>query len=190
VSSDEVEFGLTLSNICSDNGTHTVVDLLPVFMCKGSEIEKGSPYAYFDSRTYQASKGSILYFNFYQPSAIAVASNSTRGLLGAARPFLSEQVNTSTNRLFYENKQSFQIVSPGFDGKFGGRIASEVASNGLILFTSKGKPTPLNATAPVGFGPVPGTGPALILPEHGSKRPMSDDAGNFVETNTLGENTY
>ena len=189
ISTDEVEFGLTLSDICPDNGTHTVADLLPVFMSKGSEIDKGSPYVYFDSRTYQASKGSILYFNFYQPSGIAVASNSIRGLLGAARPFLTEQVNSVTNRLFYENKQSFQVVSPGSDGKFGGRIASEVTSNGLILFTSKGKATPLNATAPVGFGPTPGSGPALILPEHGTKRPLSDDTGNFVDVNTLGENT-
>ena len=190
LSTDEVEFGLTLANICTDNGTHSVPDLMPVFMCKGSVVEKGSPYVYFDSRTYQASKGSNLYFNFYQPSAISVAANSIRGVLGAARPFLSEQVNAANNRLFYENKQSFQIVAPGSDGKFGGRIVSEVSSNGMILFTSKGKPTPLNATAPVGFGPTPGSGPALILPEHGSLRPMSDDTGNFVETNTLGENTY
>ena len=177
-------------------------DLLPVFMSKGNEIEKGSPYVYFDSRTYQftknSSSGPFLYFNFFQPSnanpTLPYDPLNPRLQLGAARPFLSEQVNTATSRLFYENKQTFQIVSPGTDGKFGGRVAQLIFPSGnfpndLILFTSRGKPTQVNSTAPVGFGPSPGSGPALILPEHLTKRPMQDDASNCIANNTLGEST-
>ena len=177
VSTDETAFGEGIGN-----------DLLPVFLSKFSESGTGAPYVYFDSRTYQPIKGGAPYFNFYQPSALAEATTTARGQLGAARPMLSEQVNTATNRLFYENKQTFQILSPGVDGKFGGRIASAMSSNGVILFTSKGKPTPVNASAPIGFGPSPGSGTVLILPEHGNKRPMQDDACNATETDTIGEN--
>jgi len=177
VSTDETVFGEGIP-----------IDLMPVFMSKFSEFGTGAPYVYFDSRTYQAIKGSAPYYNFYQPSVMTEPSNSLRGQIGAARPFLSEQVNTSTSRLYYENKQSFQIISPGVDGKFGNRIVSELG-NGMVLFTSKGKPTPVNLVAPVGFGPLPGSGPVLILPEHGEKRPLRDDACNSTDTDTIGENT-
>ena len=97
---------------------------------------------------------------------------------------LSEQINTTTNRLIYENKTSFQVLSPGVDGFYGGRIASEVTSvPTLILFTSKGNPCSINGP---GFQKLGGS--PLILPEHGNKRPMQDDAGNVIDKNTLGEN--
>ncbi len=179
ISTDEVVFGET---ICQ---TGTGKDLLPVFMSKLSEFNTGSPYVYFDSRTYQVAKpGPMLYFNFYQPSAVSVAAGTGRGVLGAARPMLSEQINTNTSRLFYENKSSFQILSPGVDGFFGGRVASEVTSvPNLILFTSKGNPCSINGA---GFAKLGGS--PLILPEHGTKRPMQDDAGNMIDKNTLGDN--
>ena len=193
LSTDEVLFGLS---ICIDNPTpipSTVADLLPVFMSKGTEIRTGSPYVYFDSRTYQVSKGTVPYFNFYQPSDLTVPFRGPlnqldpRGSLGAARPVLSEQVNPATGKLLYENKSSFQILSPGVDGRFGGRIAKLItAPSDLILFTSKGVPCTLS-----GVGFVTAGGPPLILPEHvlaPESRPMKDDAGNMIERNTLGEN--
>ncbi len=178
ISTDEALFG---EPSCQAG---TGKDLLPVYMSMFSDFSKGSPYVYFDSRTYQTAKPGLTYFNFYQPSDITVAAGVGRGVYGAARPMLSEQVNTVNSRLFYENKTTFQILSPGVDGLFGGRIASAVTGPAsLILFTSKGAPCALNG---VGFQQA--GGPPLILPEHGGNRPMKDDAGNMIDKPTLGEN--
>ena len=129
---------------------------------------------------YQSIKPGIVYFNFYQPSNVTVAASTTRGALGAARPYLSEQ----TSILAYENKQTFQILSPGGDGSYGGRVAAAISGPAsVILFTSKGSPCTAGPTSFVKTG-----GPAFILPEYAPKRPMHDNASNFTETNTLGEN--
>ena len=177
ISTDEALFG---ESVCQ---TGTGRDLLPVFVSKLSESTL-CPYVYFDSRTYQTTKPGVTYFNFFQPSAITVPSGTGRGLVGAARPILSETLNTVTSRLFYENKTSFQVLSPGVDGRFGGRIASEVSSpSNLILFTSKANPCSLNG---VGFTKNGGT--RLVLPEHVG-RPMQDDAANVINLATLGDNS-
>lgn len=176
ISTDEILFG---EGACQGG---TGKDLLPVYMSKLNDIETGAPYVYFDSRTYQSIKPGIIYFNFYQPSTVTVAAATPRGALGAARPYLSEP------SLTYENKQTFQILSPGGDGSYGGRIYTEIARSPgppatMILFTSKGSHC---SPGPSSFGKVPGA--AFILPEYAPKRPMHDNASNFTETNTLGEN--
>ena len=174
ISTDETMFG---EGACQGG---TGKDLLPVFMSKLNDIATGSPYVYFDSRSYQSIKPGIVYFNFYQPSNVTVAASTQRGALGAARPYLSEQ----TSALPYENKQTFQILSPGGDGSYGGRVAAAISGPAsVILFTSKGSPC---SPGPSSFVKVPG--PAFILPEFAPKRPMHDNASNFTETNTLGEN--
>ena len=174
ISTDEILFG---EGACQGG---TGKDLLPVFMSKLNDIATGSPYVYFDSRTYQSIKPGIVYFNFYQPSNVTVAASTQRGALGAARPYLSEQ----TSALPYENKQTFQILSPGGDGSYGGRVAAAISGPAsVILFTSKGSHC---SPGPSSFVKV--AGPAFILPEYAPKRPMHDNASNFTETNTLGEN--
>ena len=177
ISTDETLFG----EAASQGGR--INDLLPVYMSKLNDLATGSPYAYFDSRTYQSMKQNLSgltfpYFNFYQPSNVTVAASSTRGALGAARPYLSQP------SLTYENKQTFQILSPGGDGSYGGRLAALISGPAsVMLFTSKGTPC---TAGPTSF--ILGSGPAFILPEFAPKRPMHDNASNFTETNTLGEN--
>ena len=181
VSTDETLFGEAPSQ-----GT-MVVDLMPVFMSKlNTDIKKGNPYVYFDSRTYQSVKGGSVYFNFYQPSNVATAARPFFDgvYFGAARPYFSEQANVALtpNPLFYENKATFQILSPGRDGRYGGLVKGA----GVVMFTSKG-----NECAPITTGfkklDTPNTKKFFVTP-NGTDMPSHDNAGNFTETNTLGEN--
>ena len=159
-SSDETAYGGT-------------ADILPVFLSYNNALDNGSPYVYFDSRTYQFGT----FFNFHM----------TRTADGAARPFLSEQLNTSTGKLIYENKQTFQILSPGSDGMYGGM--NPPSSGTPTLFTSKGDPCDFVATpTPPGFVKSGSSLGPFLLAGQLPKRPAADNAGNFVETNTLGEN--
>ena len=196
ISTDELLFN---SEPCqTSHGPGPWSDLLPVFMSYKNNNSIGSPYVYFDSRTYQSKKGTITYSNFFQPSRVAngqsnAAATTPRedGLyFGAARPYLSEQVNTTVVSnpplLLYENKQTFQILSPGLDRSYGGVLPTGPSS--LILFTSKGTPCVPN-NAGTGFVKASSTLGAFVLAEYGPKfRPMTDNVGNFTESNTLGEN--
>ena len=182
VSTDETLFG---EAPCQGG---RVADLLPVFMSKlNTDVKKGNPYVYFDSRTYQSMKGNAAYFNFYQPSNVAAATRSPffDGVyFGAARPYLSEQENVAVagKPLFYENKQTFQILSPGRDGRYGGLVKSA----GAVLFTSRGLEC---VPIPTGFKIMdPPNIKKFFVPPNGSELPSHDNAGNFTETNTLGEN--
>lgn len=155
-------------------------DLMPVFLSYKNKLQFGNPYVYFDSRTYQ-SKTNPPVVNFHQTR---VSSGE-----GAARPYLSEQVNTLSPALnkpkLYENKQTFQILSPGLDGQYAGMVGS----SGVVLFTSKGVLCDYDSTA---LGYVPSTSnilPAFVLNDSQLRlRPMADNVGNFTESNTLGEN--
>jgi hypothetical protein len=152
-------------------------DLMPVFLAYKNKLEFGNPYVYFDSRTYQ-SKTTPPSCNYHL----------TRASAGAARPFLSEQVNTlstaNNKPKLYENKQTFQILSPGMDGEYAGMVGS----SGVVLFTSKGIRCEYDTTAQ-GFIPAATSLPAFVLNASQLKlRPMTDNVGNFTESNTLGEN--
>ena len=82
-------------------------DLLPVYTHSGSN----APIVYFDSRTYSVGGQ----FNRYQPLG-----------LGAARPYKSTNVNTTTGGTFgdayyrYEADKTFQLISAGLDDLYGG----------------------------------------------------------------------
>lgn len=153
-------------------------DLMPVFLSYKNKLEFGNPYVYFDSRTYQ-SKANPPSCNYHL----------TRASAGAARPYLSEQVNTlstATNKpKLYENKQTFQILSPGLDGQYAGMVGS----SGVVLFTSKGVLCSYDSTS-LGFVPLTSNLlPAFVLDNSQMRlRPMTDNVGNFTESNILGEN--
>jgi prepilin-type N-terminal cleavage/methylation domain-containing protein len=170
---------LDQSGISTDEGTfgQGTNDLLPVYLARKSELPKGSPIVYFDSRTYQVIKGGTPYFNSYQPSNIAATpSSDDQGKKGAARPFLTD---TGT----YENPKTFQILSPGSDGRYGGRLASGVTGPGtLVLFTAKGQLFSWNGTIFMGGSRV-----KFDLPEQTVAGSAFDNSGNFIDEKTLGE---
>jgi prepilin-type N-terminal cleavage/methylation domain-containing protein len=105
VSTDEAVYALPAA---ADGST---VDVIPAYHPSG----RLAPYVYFDSRTY-ASGG---YISHFSPGSGSVVT-------GFARPYKSDQVNTSVSHASapdsyyrYANDRSFQIVSAGLDDAFG-----------------------------------------------------------------------
>lgn len=96
------------------NGNTLPPDRIPAFVSRS----RNAPLVYFAASTYSVSDNGQLYFNFY--------SGETLG--GVARPYKSDQVNTSVgyspataDRYYrYANDKSFQIISAGLDDDFGG----------------------------------------------------------------------
>ncbi len=125
-------------------------DMLPVYLSNFANEAMRSPYVYFDSRTYVAGKTQsggqqTFYFNFYQRMPKNATNTADLEKHGAIYPFYSDLRNTSqkglpgipfnaTNPfLIYQFMEptKFQIVGPGLDGRYGGRLIQEVrnASN-------------------------------------------------------------
>jgi prepilin-type N-terminal cleavage/methylation domain-containing protein len=136
VSSDE---SLYFNADCLPTGLQ--LDLLPVYISNYVIREENSPYVYFDSRTYVGNKDGAAYFNFYQRSP-ATLQESTPDLekYGAIYPMFSDVANTNKKSLpgipwaanepltMYQFMEptKFQIMGPGLDGKYGGRLVREV----------------------------------------------------------------
>ncbi len=159
-------------------------DLLPVFMARNNRAaEKGTPYVYFDSRTYLFNRGTVAVpiFNCYQPSDITIAAGAPRWELGAVRPHL-ESVS-ATGSFAFANNKTFQIITPGADGKFGGRILSL----GAQWFTTLGQSFTYNGTI---MAPDPASGARFELSENTGlvRLPAHDNSSNFIDVNTFGEN--
>ena len=147
----------------------SIADLLPVFMSYQNEFIEGSPYVYFDHRTYKV--GTI--YNYHQ-----ITSD---GAKGAARPYLKDPVGSAA--LSYENAKTFQILGPGPDGFYGGTLGPTPTP---ILFSSKGiayEPDPSGNLVL-----VPSSLGSFALPVHNGINPVLDNVSNFTETPTLGEN--
>ena len=158
-------------------------DLLPVFMARNNAPEKGSPYVYFDSRTYLFNRGTVAVpiFNCYQPSDITIAAGAPRWDLGAVRPHL-ESVS-ATGSFAFANNKTFQIITPGRDGRYGGRILSL----GAQWFTTLGESFTYNGTI---MAPDPASGARFELSENNGlvRMPAHDNSSNFIDVNTFGEN--
>ena len=165
ISSDEMVTGQPPS----PPETVTKPDLLPVFMSYQNELEMGSPYVYFDHRTYKI--GAL--YNYHQITTDAAK--------GAARPYLKDPVGSADPA--YENSKTYQIVSPGSDGLYGGMLGPEPAP---VLFTSKGMPYTPNGTGKL--VPVTSTLGKFGLSTHSGINPVLDNVVNFTESTTLGEN--
>ncbi len=171
MSNDETEFAGVAS------------DVFPVFMARGNKpAMEGTPYVYFDSRSYLFNKGTAAapIFNCYQPSNITLTVGSPRWELGAVRPHL-ESVSAAGGFVF-ENNKTFQIISPGADGRYGGRL---VALGGQ-WFTSVGQSYIFNGTI---MSPDPASGRRFELSENSAavRTPAHDNSSNFIKLNTFGE---
>ncbi len=160
-------------------------DVLPVFMARGNSLLQGTPIVYFDSRTYMFNKGTTAspLYNCYQASNITTVTlpSVPRGPLGAIRPHLA---SVALNGSFvFANSKTFQIISPGADGKYGGRLVAL----GAQWFTPIGQSFTFNGTVMAQDAAASGK---FELSENLGYvvRPSFDNAGNFIELNTLGEN--
>ena len=159
-------------------------DQFPVFMARNNTLENGAPYVYFDSRTYFANIGtpSTIIYNCYQPSNIlsVTTASSPRGNFGAVRPHL-ESVS-STGAFVFENNKTFQLIAPGRDGKYGGRLVALGAqwfTLGGISYTYNGTIMVPDAAASKKFALNENSG-VVVNPAH-------DNASNFTELNTFGD---
>ncbi len=162
-------------------------DLFPVFMSRGNVPQFGSPYVYFDSRTYLFNRRTAAdpLYNCYQPSNI-VSTNSVgayRGNMGAVRPHL-DAVDLNSGRFSFQNSKTFQILSPGSDAKFGGRLVAL----GAQWFNLAGKSFTFNTTTKSMVVDTASTGPFLLTENNGIvDSPAHDNSCNFTEFKTLGD---
>ncbi len=161
------------------------IDAFPVYMSRKNTLLAGTPYVYFDSRTYLANIGtaSAPIYNCYQPSNIVTVTSvgSPRGDLGAVRPHLASV--SGSNSPIWENPKTFQIITAGKDGRYGGRLVAV----GAQWFTSTGKSYTYNGTVMAPDSASPGK---FELNENNGilLRPAYDNATNFTESKTLGDN--
>ncbi len=159
-------------------------DVLPVFMARGNSLLDGTPIVYFDSRTYLFNRGTAAapIYNCYQPSDISIVNSPSipRGPLGAVRPHLAS-VSTAGSFVF-ENGKTFQIITPGGDGKYGGRLVGL----GAQWFVSTGQSFIFNGTL---MTPDAASAGKFDLNENLGfvNRPSYDNASNFTESKTLGD---
>lgn len=116
-------------------------DLLPTYLSKFVTLDESSPYVYFDSRTYVTQKNGYPYFNFYQRSPIILDDVSDLDKYGSVYPYFSDTSNSSNKPLpgipmgstmyglflvrQYMEPTKFQVIGPGLDGKYGGRLIKE-----------------------------------------------------------------
>ena len=109
-------------------------DLFPVYRRNAD----GSPYLYFDSRTYGAAytnpNNSTAYINQYV--------SPTGADWGSVRPYLSDQVvspvegivqKSAGGALHFMEKNTFQLTSAGLDDKFGNLLIDSVTSEPIYF---------------------------------------------------------
>lgn len=102
-------------------------DLLPVY----SSYATTTPYVYFNAKTYQLTSGSGVFFNYH----LATSPTSTQAnLYGVARPLIAAN---PTAKAVYASPQSFQVISPGVDGFYGGMAPP--SSGNPVVFSVTGQ---------------------------------------------------
>ncbi len=184
ISTDEVRYGEIPCQPLGGSAPRN--DLLPVYLSETNTWEEGAPYVYFDSRTYIFAKGSLIYNNFYQRSSISAPT-----VYGAARPYLSDVADTSvgsTTVQRWANQSTYQILSPGLDGRYGGRTAADMLGIGPVLFTVPTGQQCIPSAIIAGRWSINGvSSKAYVLPEHAALgiRPGQDNTTNAVEGRTL-----
>lgn len=139
-------------------GAPNLNDLFPVLQPKGLQ----TPYAYFDARTYAD--------NVYPPRNVTAAG------MGQAVPYLSDRVlRTVNNNPIYEwvNPDTFQIISAGLDGNYGGHL--DISSPSMAV---------TNPRFPSGTGYTSSDGTGVTL---GENEGDYTNITNFSEGKTLGD---
>ena len=165
-------------------------DLFPIFMARLNTKVAGAPYVYFDSRTYLSNLGTAAspVYNCYQPSNVLTVTGPAvnRGDLGAVRPYLAEV--TGAGAFKFENSKTFQIIAPGIDGRYGGRLVAVGQQWFSSSGGSKGKSFTYNGTIMV---PDTNSSKKLELNENlsipGLEQPAHNNFGNFTDEPTIGQ---
>lgn len=147
-SSDELNF-YTTGNTTACLPTGMQADLLPVYLSNYATGALRTPYVYFDSRTYVSGKtlsggGETYYFNYYQRIPASAADADDFEKIGAIYPLYSDTQNTSrkglpggivyaANNPFvafqFVEPTKFQVIGPGLDGRYGGRLLNQVRTS-------------------------------------------------------------
>jgi prepilin-type N-terminal cleavage/methylation domain-containing protein len=143
-------------------------DLLPVY----SSYQTTAPYVYFNGKTYQSMRPTGLFCNYHR-------SAPENPVMGVARPLLAA---SPTPVSLYENRDTFQIISPGVDGLYGWDL--QPGSGTPKLFSSTGQ----------GYGLVG----AMWAPDSNVNRfrlvatqtefPMHDNVTNCIDKPTFFDN--
>jgi len=120
-------------------------DILPVYLSDSGGIERTAPFVYFDSRTYvfltNPAAPTSTFVNYYQ--RVLPTGTAADDRYGAIRPLVSKRPRTPVvpvgSRTILQwlksnefmNDKTFQIIGPGGDGIYGGRLAQDVNLNEL-----------------------------------------------------------
>ncbi|GAA4456854.1 type II secretion system protein [Novipirellula rosea] len=159
---DMVRLSVTVSGgnaTSSDDGSNALgffalADPFPVYTPKNSSV----PFAYFDSRTYDTAFGTVYTSGapvWYASQPVAsincycpAAGGATLADVGAARPMASTTIDTTPPTtiqgstvagtvLEFANKNTFQLISGGRDGNYGGTMSGTgvgSAAHGISVF--------------------------------------------------------
>lgn len=192
------------SVIPADSGN----DLLPVYLPIEGDKLVPRPYVYFNSKTYVAEKNGGFYINFYQPAHINTTANTSGSLydingVGAIYPLFSDQLNTARKSLpglpYSANANNpllqylpaeadkYQIIAPGIDGQYGGRLIADVRGAGsnqaasalqtILRFPSGNPLAPSQASQPFRVTPLFGQAPSAVEPILLNR--IDDNVSNF-----------
>lgn len=135
-------------------------DLFPSY-----EAAEGTPYIYFDSRTYAIFDSTVGDFNGYSRFAGSVQPPNV------LRPYLSQNANPNTSGAAYSssasaiaawdfvNPDTFQVLAPGLDGVYGEIATVEVSGNNVPLYFQYPGGT---AIAAVGDGSASAPGDLIV----------------------------
>ncbi len=136
--------------VSDDDATYFNIanDILSVFVGSGSKVSEAAPFVYFDSRTYAFGTPTAPTLNFYQCARADLSTSGTPAIVpeassngvrfGAIRPLISATPRTPQVALgsrtaldwlrsnLFVNDKTFQVIGPGADGIYGGRLGQEV----------------------------------------------------------------
>jgi prepilin-type N-terminal cleavage/methylation domain-containing protein len=141
-------------------------DLLPVYLANGSDINRSAPIVYFDRRSYwldvslpavgalPASPSPTS--NYYQCAPLGASTSSSGREYGSIRPLISDakrlpptpMIGNQPPTLLFMEEKKFQVISPGVDGFYGGRLIAEIPTNerGLAILQFPGGDSYLGST--------------------------------------------
>ncbi len=164
------------------HGSQGTADLLPIYLSSNRE---GAPIVYFDSRTYGRLPPivpNVIRYNGYENSSY-----------GSVRPMKSGRdikppagssygsADAAFAAVPFHNPNSFQILSPGLDGHYGGLVLTQDGTQPVHFITQNGAPVWPNAAATNPRELVYSSGAISTRYQDGSSElPMLDNITNFT----------